>query len=514
MYILNVVANKQTKESSSFKSWLKPVSNNSSTNINKLSRSNSTISYNHPVSSDDIYAASTRPIAYLKVLQALVFTYPREMIEVMKAGDTQRILYKIIIAQSIPATVRQTLLSMVANWCVLYEKHWEAKNNLEGVVDLVYQDTKMKPHGATLPMPSVFRKQEGWVYPKSRSQGDTRLHHQQQREISPVQHSANYHFQQPYTYGRPSVDNLVTDPTQTYPPSGTKYSAGPTHLPTFARNNTITNNEDPVVLSQYRELRRSNNPFEKSPRHSNNGGGNELSDEFVAHMETSVKELQALCDMLTDTLSSLDVWEDPSKNSVVIDTAKDIKDRKDSLHNFLGLAASERHEVLFKRITAMTDVVDRTLDLYGKAVDSHNEWKGIQESLRTSAAEDQRMFQDTMAASSDSNDGNEYPKVTSTVSPSSYSNLAKEARVYEPESSNSAAKLYAAAGDNSDTDNSSLYMETSETAPHSDQGHQQGRPLTDLQRMSSKAKGKRAADPADTEYSEWDPEHVGVDFSR
>ncbi|KAJ2712153.1 hypothetical protein H4R19_002905, partial [Coemansia spiralis] len=149
---------------------------------------------------------------------------------------------------------------------------------------------------------------------------------------------------------------------------------------------------DSVFLSQQHELMNTYASRSSLQSHSHaasvrsaDGGPGALTPEFMAHMEKTAQELVSLCDMLTETLISLNVGEDPSANGVVNDMMADIKRRKHAHVNFVGMLGSDHIDTLTK-LSAATDSVDRCTWLYEKTVNSHNEWRAIQESLQSSAA--------------------------------------------------------------------------------------------------------------------------------
>ncbi|KAJ2440179.1 hypothetical protein GGF42_007713, partial [Coemansia sp. RSA 2424] len=74
-----------------------------------------------------------RPIAYLTVLHGVVWSFPHEMASLFKDPETSALLYKVITSTYIPVTVRETLLCMVSNWCILFRESLGARLNLEGV---------------------------------------------------------------------------------------------------------------------------------------------------------------------------------------------------------------------------------------------------------------------------------------------------------------------------------------------------------------------------------------------
>ncbi|KAJ2890364.1 hypothetical protein IWW38_004177, partial [Coemansia aciculifera] len=73
-----------------------------------------------------------RSISYLTVLHGVVWSFPREMSMLFADPDTGALLYKVITSTYIPVTVRETLLCMVSNWCILFRESVGARLNLEG----------------------------------------------------------------------------------------------------------------------------------------------------------------------------------------------------------------------------------------------------------------------------------------------------------------------------------------------------------------------------------------------
>ncbi|KAJ2745095.1 hypothetical protein GGI20_002428 [Coemansia sp. BCRC 34301] len=398
-----------------------------------------------------------RPIAYLTVLHGVVWSFPREMATLFTGPETGALLYKVITSTYIPVTVRETLLCMVSNWCILFRESMGARLNLEGVVDTIKEAINLRPSASLLRAPPTVREQGGWPYPMA---------------ITP--HS-------PLGVAYNAQGNMFL-------PANSVYRQQPTM--------------DPVFLSQQRELTNSRTidpgarPRDHSAPVSRSAIGPESSDlapEFIAHMEKSAQELRSLCDILTETLVSLDVEEDPSENLVVGDMVAGVKNRKVALLNFIGMLSAS-HEAMLSTLTEVADCADRCLWLYDKTINSHNEWKAIQESLKTSAAEEARKR-----------------AVSSALRP--------HAEQYQPESSTSAARLYAAAssaaisGSSSDgiggMDKNSREVPIAASASNTSYSddfcnNRSASYVPSTQGMSSKAKGKMPDIPANTGSSDWD----------
>ncbi|KAJ2188376.1 hypothetical protein EV181_002235, partial [Coemansia sp. RSA 532] len=215
-----------------------------------------------------------------------------------------------------------------------------------------------------LPVPPVERRQEGWHYPSN----------------DPPE---MLHLQQVHTHG--SMPALTNTRNQGLSPGSATFNTG-----------SVT---DPVFLSQQRELMESFTGT-RTPTRPRVGSfpstDNTITPEFTEHMLSSARELSSLCDMLTETLISLNVEEDPTTNPVVKDMMGDVKKRKDALGNFVGMLGQNHMETL-ARLTETVDSVDRCLWLYDKTINSHNEWKAIQESLVTSNIHEQRAMADDEA---------------------------------------------------------------------------------------------------------------------
>ncbi|KAJ2314746.1 hypothetical protein IWW52_004202 [Coemansia sp. RSA 2704] len=294
-----------------------------------------------------------RSIAFLTVLHGVVWSFPYTMNVLFTDQETCSLLLKFILSTVLPLTVRETMLCMVSNWCVLYAKSLRARLNLEGIVDAAKEKINLRPVARLLPAPPVTWEQQGWQYPA----------------LDPPDHSAPRAVQ---AHG--SMPQLPGS----RPPAPAAASA------TFNAN-SIT---DPVFLSQQRQLIdsfNSNHPRARS--HSFRSDHDKITPEFTDHMLKSAQELSSLCDMLTDTLISLNVDEDPRANSVCTDMLADIKNRKDALANFVGMLGQDHIDTL-TRLTQTNDCVDRCMWLYDRTINAHNEWKAIQESLALSSVRD------------------------------------------------------------------------------------------------------------------------------
>ncbi|KAJ2842617.1 hypothetical protein IWW36_005840 [Coemansia brasiliensis] len=297
---------------------------------------------------------------------------------------------------------------MVSCWCVLYVKSLRARINLEGIVDDIKVKLNWRPLERLLPDPPVKRRQEGWHYPKL-----------------------------------PPSNTLMTQQIQTHGsmPALTDSRGGPMMSPGSISYNANSIN-DAAFLSQQRELMNSfNSRISARPRASFDGNDNAITPEFTKHMLNSAQELSSLSDMLTETLISLNIEEDPTTNSVVTDMLNDIKKRKEALLNFVSMLGQDQMETLTK-LTQTKDNVDRCLWLYEKTINSHNEWKAIQESLETSNIHDQRRM-----ASADDVHNTNYADIQRSVdrypgSSSSASAIASTSKVYSGESSSSTRNIH------------------------------------------------------------------------
>ncbi|KAJ2890344.1 hypothetical protein GGI21_006200, partial [Coemansia aciculifera] len=278
-----------------------------------------------------------RSISYLTVLHGVVWSFPREMSMLFADLDTGALLYKVITSTYIPVTVRETLLCMVSNWCILFRESVGARLNLEGVVDTIKEAINLRPSASLLRAPPTVREQAGWPYPMAVT------------PFSPLGVAYN------------AQSNMFLPPNAT-PPHHHYQQQAPV---------------DSVFLSQQRELANSGaRPRDHSPslgRLAMTGPdtSSDVSPEFIAHMEKSAQELRSLCDMLTETLVSLNVEEDPSQNLVVGDMIAGVKDRKVALLNFIGMLNAS-HEAMLSTLTEVGDRADRCLWLYDKTMNSHD----------------------------------------------------------------------------------------------------------------------------------------------
>ncbi|KAJ2161214.1 hypothetical protein GGF46_001642 [Coemansia sp. RSA 552] len=297
-----------------------------------------------------------RSLGYLTVLHAVVWSFPYTMNVLFTDQDMCSLILKFILSTVVPLTVRETMLSMVSNWAMLYKKSLRARLNLEGIVDTVNDKINLRPVVRLLPVPPHTIEQAGWQYPAITTCPQVQAH-----GSMPVLGSH---------YGHNARSPLETT--------------------TFDASSVV----DPVFLSQQQELMNTYNSQRGSTRSAHHprsgsfqsdGNANPMTAEFIAHMVQSAQELGTLCDMLTETLISLNVEEDPTRNSVVVDMLGDIKKRREALHNFVGMLGSDNMDTLTK-LTETADSVDRCLWLYDKTINSHNEWKAIQESLLESTS--------------------------------------------------------------------------------------------------------------------------------
>ncbi|KAJ2799545.1 hypothetical protein H4R21_003510 [Coemansia helicoidea] len=301
--------------------------------------------------------AIRQSVAYLTVLHGVVWSFPYTMNVLFTDQETCMLIQKFILSVAIPLTVRETMLAMVSNWCVLYRPSLRARINLENIVDLVEAKVNLRPVARLLPVPPYTLEQKGWQYPAAPG-----------REI-------HAHGSMPALAGRHG--GALQSPEA----AAAAFSAGA--------------QLDSVFLSQQHELMNSyasRNSLQLArpaslTQAADAAATSIITPEFMAHMEKTAQELVSLCDMLTETLISLDVEEDPSANGVVKDMMADITRRKHAHVNFVGMLGSEHIDALAK-LTAATDSVDRCMWLYEKTLSSHNEWRAIQESLQSSAARD------------------------------------------------------------------------------------------------------------------------------
>ncbi|KAJ1795472.1 hypothetical protein LPJ59_004321, partial [Coemansia sp. RSA 2399] len=338
---------------------------------------NSTLSTPNPPSTTPEVRQS---LAYLTVLHGIIWSYPREMVLLLRDPDTNTLLLKFIASTFIPITVRETMLCMVSNWCILFKDDTASRLNLESVVDTARERTNLKPVWQLLPIPPLTQEQPGWSYPPPHAPNPAPSHNHHPNEYHPNQ------LQMPDSqqYAQGSIP-LVTIPqdTNNYNNSYSNYNNNNPQQQQFQPydpNGAV----DPVFLSQQQALMESMR-MNRNASEDNTA----ISPEFIEHMISSADEVTSMCDILTETLIALDVEEDPTENGIVTDMVEGVQKRKASLINFIEMLGPENVDVLSK-LTAATDRVDRCRWLFDKSQNSHNEWKAIQESLKTSAAEGMR----------------------------------------------------------------------------------------------------------------------------
>ncbi|KAJ2663319.1 hypothetical protein IWW48_001421 [Coemansia sp. RSA 1200] len=315
-----------------------------------------------------------RSLAYLTVLHGIVWSYPREMVPLLQDPDTNALLLKFITSTFIPITVRETLLCMVSNWCILFKEDTASRLNLESVVDNVKEKTNLRPVWQLLPIPPLTHDQPGWAYPPPTTTKTT--------TDSTSPRNTNEHI----SAQNRSLDTLGAAAQGSIPVVTLPQASSDVHLQQQQQQSYDPNSGtiDPIFLSQQRAL------IESAQMSRNVSEDNtEVSPEFIKHMDASSEEVISMCDILTETLISLDVQEDPTENAIVTDMVDDVKKRKTPLINFIEMLGPENVDVLSK-LTAATDRVDRCLWLFDKTQNSHNEWKAIQESLKTSVTEGMR----------------------------------------------------------------------------------------------------------------------------
>ncbi|KAJ2456156.1 hypothetical protein EV183_000082 [Coemansia sp. RSA 2336] len=337
-----------------------------------------------------------RSLAYLTVLHGVVWSFPYTMNVLFTDPIICTLLRDFILSTAIPLIVRETMLTMVSCWCVLYVKSLRARINLEGIVDDIKVKLNWRPSERLLPDPPVKWKQEGWHYPK----------------LSPSPQQIQTHGSMP----------ALTDSR-----------GGPMMSPGSISYNASSIN-DAAFLSQQRELMNSfNSRSSARPRASLED--NAITPEFTKHMLNSAQELSSLSDMLTETLVSLNIEEDPSTNSVVTDMLSDIKKRKEALLNFVSMLGQDQMETL-ATLTQTRDNVDRCLWLYEKTINSHNEWKAIQESLETSNVHEQRRMAsvDDVHANYTQRTIDRYPASASAIASTSkvHGDLSRNTHVTKP----------------------------------------------------------------------------------
>ncbi|KAJ2601479.1 hypothetical protein H4R99_002998 [Coemansia sp. RSA 1722] len=501
-------------------------------------------------------------ISYLTALHGLVWTFPRDMVEAFSDPETSILLLGVISSTAIPLLVRETLLCMVSNWCVLFRESVNARLNLESIVDTAKVKFGLRPLGHLLPDPPFTRGQEDWPYPTTRREPQQeqynnsqifasipsmasarktpqaqqvlqaaappqnpqlqRQAHQQPQYQQPQYQQPQYQqqprYQQQPQQPQPQPQQPLPQPPQQHKRWDIKSLGRPASQESAAKPSSTSGTVPSPAVSQKRSILSSLRSSPQSTRPAlpappTARSESRLTPEFIAHIELSIKELVSICDMLTETLISLNVQEDPSQNAVVQDMNGEVKQRKTALFNFMSMLGSDTESVMVK-LTSATDCADKCLWLYDKTLSSHNEWKTIQESLRTSAAEEVR----NQALDS---------TVRSTGSVRSYLNMNGD--MYA-ESSKSVAKLLAAAaaaggassappssttgGASSPAISASGSLSTIHRAPvvGASSVFASGTSANGLstpvvrQEMSSKAKGKMAEDPSqpNTDSQDWD----------
>ncbi|KAJ2887457.1 hypothetical protein FB639_001299, partial [Coemansia asiatica] len=425
-------------------------------------------------------AAIVVSISYLTALHGLVWTFPRNMADVFSDPETGILLLSVISSTVIPVLVRQTLLCMISNWCVLYRESINARLNLESIVDTAKMKFGLRPQGRLLPDPPFTRGQEDWPYPTTRPESQQQQQASQQEQFSRSQIFANvpsmlarqaqqttapqntHHYQQqqqvqqqyqqqnqqPYQQNEQHQSyNQQQQQQQQHKRWDIRSLGRPASQETTAAKAGTANStasgpdisQKRSFLSSLRSSPQPTRPAISAPSApsapsvpsapSAARSESQLTPEFVAHIERSVNELVSICDMLTETLISLNVEEDPSENAVVQDMTGEVKQRKTALFNFMSMLGSDAEATMIK-LTSASDCADKCLWLYNKTLNSHNEWKTIQESLKTSAAQEAR----SQALDS---------TIRSVGSARSYLNQSEDA--YAAESSRSMARLLAAA---------------------------------------------------------------------
>ncbi|KAJ1955955.1 hypothetical protein EC988_001596 [Linderina pennispora] len=271
------------------------------------------------VDSDDV----ERLIDLLAVLQGIVMTYPRHMLPIFKDRSRTTVILRTICSTSVPLAVREALLCMVSNWCVLYFESPSAKANLEAVVDRVRERVQMQPKQNALPRPAVTHEQEGWTYPQVRT---------------------------------PSEANFPPD--------------------VLAR---ALENPGPLVEQQQREAIEEALPEDKSQLQERIV----LTDTLIKHMEGSAQELQSLCSMLTENLVALNVEEDPRSNAIVSELMKDVDERSATINNYMGMLGDEDRVEILAKLSASIDEASRVHWLVDNSVAAHKEWRATQESSKS-----------------------------------------------------------------------------------------------------------------------------------
>ncbi|KAJ1948028.1 hypothetical protein EC988_005339, partial [Linderina pennispora] len=343
-----------------------------------------------------------RSLAYLAVLQGIVVSYPRHMKPLFKDKIVADVLFKTIVQSEAPVTVRETLLCMVSNWCILYSESLSARAALEGIVDKVNERSSLTPTVGLLPRPAITLRQEGWKYPAKRP-GLVPTGH----TFDFGQYSPNY---MPQPYPSPQlVQSPNHIPPRPYPsPQLMQFAPSPPTSPhqprQFASAPVTPHNQqafdesagytDPVVAAQQQAIleaqQRSTAPNDAVlPPYERPSSRDRivLSYNFLQHMETSAQELKSLCDMLTETLISINVEEDPRANAIISEMMKDMDQKKSAVANFVTMLPEDRVDLL-QLLTSAGDEVGRVHWLFDNTLQAHNEWRAIQESLKTQAAED------------------------------------------------------------------------------------------------------------------------------
>ncbi|KAJ1933270.1 hypothetical protein FBU59_006085, partial [Linderina macrospora] len=354
----------------------------------------------------------SRSLAYLAVLQGIVMSYPRHMKPLFKDKMVADVLFKTIVQSEAPVTVRETLLCMVSNWCVLYSESLGARAALEGVVDKVNERSSLTPTAGLLPRPAIILRQEGWKYPPKRPglipTGHTFDLGQQSPNYIPQPYPSPQLMQSPtHMAGRPypSPQLIQFEPgTPTSPYQPRQFASAPVtphNQHTFEDSATHV---DPVVAAQQQAIYEAQQlsmapndamlpPYERPSSRDRIV----LSYDFLQHMETSGQELKSLCDMLTETLISINVEEDPRGNAIISEMMKDMDQKKSAVTNFITMLSDDRVD-LARLLTSASDEADRVHWLFDNTLQAHNEWRAIQESLKTQAAEDAVL--NSMASSS------------------------------------------------------------------------------------------------------------------
>ncbi|KAJ1900270.1 hypothetical protein LPJ66_001582 [Kickxella alabastrina] len=472
-FVMHVVMNKPPKEQTKLRDRL-------------ISRSNNTLGVE-----DNGDADIVKTLGYLSTLHGIVWTFPRDMATVLQDPETNIRIMRVISSIYLPLVIRETLLCMVSNWCILYNEHLGTRRNLESVVDSVKVKHGMRPNGTMLPDPPYTRGQPNWPYPTTGNQS-ARINEQQ--------------------YQQPQHQQLFASTPVMPPRQQQQLNLNPQYANSFGRHVEI----DPVFASQQNEISKSQSfsshhapnycrsplsvpelPLPLTPTDA--AENKHLAPEFVAHMNASANEFKSICDMLTETLISLDVAEDPGTNSVVQDMIAEIKQRKTSLFNFMDILTPDKDMMLAKLKNTVANT-DRCLWLYDKSINAHNVWKTtVQEKHNAPVVKETRQCILEGA-------------VRSAGSVNSFLNYSGDC---QPGSSKTRAKLIAAAFSDSSApagtvsapsfskSNSSSSIVLAENLPNKVAPL---RTLPAIERMSSKARGKMAEDPLQSTETgaEWD----------